>query len=554
MDKKQTTIVRSVYTYGVRSAANLMTFASLALATPLAAEVTFETRVLSGIQAPGTASGVTFDHLGYPTINAAGQIAFLGHVNDTDVNTPIPDGGIWSETAGSIGNPGLVALEGDTAPGTPPDVKFSGFAGPVLNDAGQIAFRAVIQGPGVDHTNNFVIWSQAAGANSPLELIVRDGDAPPDTPPDVAFTGISTPILNRAGQIAFSAQLSTLSSNGFSDRGFWSNALGPLGNIKPVVRTGDSAPGTKPGITFSHIDTGISVVNDVGQIAFWAQLTGPDVDRNNDTGIWSEVAGSPGKFKLVARTGDKAPGTKSGVTFRRFTSLAFNDAGQTAFRGRLTGTGVDGTNNEGVWSEAAGSPGKLRLVARTGDAAPGTGRGVVFGRLKWAPALNNDGQIAFRGMLSGTGVDKSNSDGIWSKAAGSAGKLRLVARTGDAAPGAGAGVVFSRLQWDPVLNNAGQIAFRGELFGAGVDLSNNAGIWITDADGQPTLIIQKGDLLDVDNDSLNEEIRTVASININWEYDQPAFFNDAGQLAFRATFTDGTEGIFVATIPSPPPA
>ena len=45
-----------------------------------------------------------------------------------------------------------------------------------------------------------------------------------------------------------------------------------------------------------------------------------------------------------------------------------NDAGQVAFRANLTGSGVDSTNYQGVWSEGSGS---LALVARTGSQAPG---------------------------------------------------------------------------------------------------------------------------------------------------------------------------------------
>ena len=41
----------------------------------------------------------------------------------------------------------------------------------------------------------------------------------------------------------------------------------------------------------------------------------------------------------------------------------------------LTGSGVDSTNNAGIWSEGSGS---LALVARSGSQAPGTPSGVNF--------------------------------------------------------------------------------------------------------------------------------------------------------------------------------
>ena len=53
-----------------------------------------------------------------------------------------------------------------------------------------------------------------------------------------------------------------------------------------------------------------------------------------------------------------------------------NDAGQTAFVGFLTGNGTTADNDSGLWSEGQGNG--LALVARAGDAAPGLGSGVTL--------------------------------------------------------------------------------------------------------------------------------------------------------------------------------
>ena len=53
-------------------------------------------------------------------------------------------------------------------------------------------------------------------------------------------------------------------------------------------------------------------------------------------------------------------------------SPVLNDAGQTAFAARLTGSGVRFHNNSGIW--ATDRTGVLQLIARTGDpleVAPG---------------------------------------------------------------------------------------------------------------------------------------------------------------------------------------
>lgn len=80
---------------------------------------------------------------------------------------------------------------------------------------------------------------------------------------------------------------------------------------------------------------------------------------------------------LTGTDGPLGPGLGAGVYFSDFFSPpVLNEAGQTAFRGILTGTGVTVSNNEGIWSETGGAG--LALVARTGDHAPGTATGVNF--------------------------------------------------------------------------------------------------------------------------------------------------------------------------------
>ena len=175
-------------------------------------------------------------------------------------------------------------------------------------------------------------------------------------------------------------------------------------------------------------------------------------------------------LRTVAISGQQAPGTPGGVTYDSFGSHydslrgfffrgpVLNDAGQTAFRADLTGSGVSSTNNHGVWSEGSGS---LALVARTGSQAPGRRSGVNF-RIDptlelFSPVLNDAGQTAFYGGLTDGNV------GLWSEGCGG---LNLVARSGMQAPGAPVGVNLSfstglnpfHLDW-PKLNDAGQTAF-----------------------------------------------------------------------------------------------
>ena len=88
-----------------------------------------------------------------------------------------------------------------------------------------------------------------------------------------------------------------------------------------------------------------------------------------------------------------------------------NDAGQTAFHGTLTGSGMDTTNDVGIWSEGSGS---LALVAREGSQAPGTPSGVNYSDIYLPSVLNHVGQTAFCRLISSDG-----GSGIWSEGSGS---------------------------------------------------------------------------------------------------------------------------------------
>ncbi|MEM1110199.1 MAG: choice-of-anchor tandem repeat NxxGxxAF-containing protein [Planctomycetota bacterium] len=516
------------------------------------AQLAFETVVLTGDAAPGTGMGVTYNLFEFPVINEAGQIAFSGFFGGTGVDAT-NDSGIWVTDVVS-GTPSLIAREGSAAPGTGSDVNFNSFNEILLNGAGQAVFRGGLDGTGVDASNDMGIWATDAVSGTP-GLVVRKGDAAPGTETGVRFSSLNTPLFNGAGQAAFTAGLSDTGVNGSKGLGIWvTDAVSGTPGL--VARSGDAAPGTGPGVSYTSSSSFRPVLNGAGQIAFRSGLTGTGVDTSNDSGIWitDAVSGTPG---LVAREGDAAPGTGSGggVSYSGFNNVVVNDAGQTAFRAGLAGAGVDTSNDSGIWvtDAVSGTPG---LVAREGDAAPGVGPGVSPGVSFsgfFNPVLNGAGQAAFLGFLGGTGVDGTNDSGIWVTDAVT-GTPSLIAREGDAAPGTDPGVSFSAFS-NVILNGAGQTLIVADIVGTGVDPINETGIWATDLEGILRLVIRTGDLFDVDDDPMVEDMRQVVFASIfadtGNEDGRRSSFNDNGQLAFKATFTDGSEGIFVTTIPEP---
>ena len=113
------------------------------LSTILARSASGEWSIIAqtGLQAPGTATGVAFDLLSFPIINGIGQIAFQGTLKGLgDVISDTTDSGAWAtDENGAIV---LIAREGDTfdvKPGFPATVRSAEIGG--FNSNGQLAMN-----------------------------------------------------------------------------------------------------------------------------------------------------------------------------------------------------------------------------------------------------------------------------------------------------------------------------------------------------------------------------------------------------------------------------
>ena len=127
-------------------------------------------------------------------------------------------------------------------------------------------------------------------------------------------------------------------------------------------------------------------------------------------------------------------------------------------------------------------------------------------------------------------------------------------REGDAAPGAGSGFVFKNKSGNPfgqyLLNNDGRAAFTASFGLAGDDSSSNFGLWAEDPSGGLALVLSAGEAIEVapgDFRTLSSQTPFVLALGAGVENGDPTYFNDAGQIAFRASFTDGSAGIFLAS-------
>jgi hypothetical protein len=517
-----------------RSRHSLKSFLVALLCAPtfndgVSSATTLRTVALSGQHAPGMPAGVEFSNvfgLHAPVINGAGRAAFYANLTGSGI-TSSNSVSIWSEGSNSLA---LVAQENSQAPGAPSGARFLSLDIPALNVVGQTAIHGIAFGSGV---NAGGVWLSDSGT---LKLVALEGTRAPGTPSGVNFQNLSvfTPLLNSGGKTAFFASLTGSGVDATNYEGIWS---GGVGNLNLVARRGSRAAGTPTGVVFATSSN--PVLNAAGNTAFNSQISGPGVTPSNDQGIWS---GSAGSLTLVVRNGNLAPGIP-GVNIWSLGHPVINEAGKTAFWSGLSGSGVDAFNDEALWLGGAGS---MHLIVRAGTQAPGAPNGANF--FDFQPSslvLNAAERIAFVADLIGSGVTGTNDQGIWSDGLGT---LSQIARTGSQAAGiATTGVTYEFLS-PPVLNAAGQVAFSATLSGVGVTALNNLGIWGNDEQGVVKLIARTGDLLEV----APSDFRTISILEFVGKTGngdgRPSGFNDAGQVAFYAGFTNGTGGVFVSNV------
>ena len=219
--------------------------------------------VREGDTAPGAGEGVFFVSLGDPALNNQGQIAFVTDLDGPSVTNP-NDSAIFSDFEGELS---IVVRAGDTAPVAGEGVYFDSFSNPALNDQGEIAFQAALEGDGVTFSNRQAIFSDVGGT---LSLVVREGDAAPGTQDGVFFDFLADPVLNNQGDVFIEANL-TGPGLGFGDTGIFVKSDGELSLLLlegDIIDFGDGDLATINALTLSN-----NGFNDLGQIAFFATLS-----------------------------------------------------------------------------------------------------------------------------------------------------------------------------------------------------------------------------------------------------------------------------------------
>ncbi len=488
-----------------------------------------QTVAISGTAAPGNNPGTTITGVNYsgPSISPNGTLVFPGNLSNEST-------GIFAGT--SPANLQLVAQQSQYAPGTAGQF-LTGNTSPPINATNEIAAGAFLWPGvgGVGSNNDEGVW---IGFPSAATLVAREGSPAPYPPGDKfgSFSGTfstQAPVLNDQGLVAFQSGLQNSAGTPISGAVDW---ILYGGTLQPVIATGAPVTGQAPGTSFTSIGSpGLTATQQVlysGAYSVPGGATG--------SGIW---LATPGFTIPVAATGQSAPGTLgdtfASVSYRSTsdgTNVHANQVGGTIYFASIAGPGVTpGTNDQGVW---IGGIGPSASVARQGDAAPGL-PGDSFSSFS-DTGISNVSIYGIMATVAGPGITSSNSTGIWT---GQPGNLHLVIRNGDTiADGASAPLNVTGLDHF-TMNDFGQILTQladGSLVG-----TNHA--------GQLTIVARPGDQLEV----APGDFRTISLITPlagGETVGGATALNDAGIVAFAATFTDGTSGAFTSaalTVPEP---
>lgn len=485
-----------------------------------------------------------------------------------------------------------VAVQGQAVPGVPGATwaQFLGGFGigsPVLSNTGEVAFRAFMSGP--PSGSDTGIFSGMPGATMPW---TREGSALPTGGGVFGHTSSNQegfPVIGaggvRAGHVPATGGASIV--------------IGGAGGPTIAHRVGHAAVGLPAGVTMSSYLSD-PTVSDSGAYSFRAWLAGGGFDFR--VALYSNHGGS---MVPLAVTGNAVPGM-AGATFNAFGPATFGGS-STAFEA-VTSAG------QAIMSDRSGS---LAPLVKAGDVAPSSG-GATFTTVRTptlgvphAPAYSATGRVAFMANLS------NGSTGLYTDAGGALRKIGqqfeaipgmagaswgsfsltppvsinsrgdvsfyneafiggfsndtvfvdrgstidIIAREGGASPIPG--LAYGTIDKNSIrLNNSGLVAFVSALSGAGVNSSNDMGLFAIDQVGSaPIMVLREGDTFDVFGDG--SVFKTISLFEFSIQSDSNQFtpspglggghaaFNDHDTLAFLLRFTDGTQGIYTARVPGP---
>lgn len=304
--------------------------------------------------------GTVTSLLGERVVNSQGTIAYGAHLNG---------GAATQAIIRTDGRRTISIVRDDTGP--PTGGSFTALLSLDMNDRGQVAFKSEMIGGSADHG----IFRGEGGRLTPV--FVTNQFAPGGG----TFEDCGTPSINAHGRVVAICLLANSPGRAGLFAGDGTNTVAIALDGQPAPKGGHYEAGI---VSF----TGTTRINDNGDVAFQARLTG---------GIFGMFRGNGRRTTTLALAGTSAPGTTG--TFQSFGDVfELGNDGRVAFVAKLaTGIGgVDSSNNTGIWIGTSDED--LQLLVRTGEVIDGKVlTELPFGGVVGHPLDINENSLLWRG-------------------------------------------------------------------------------------------------------------------------------------------------------------
>jgi hypothetical protein len=456
-----------------------------------------------------------------PVVNLTGDVAFQASLELGGPVTATMDSGLFLNNGTTV----VSVVEGQQEYGTPLDIDGDGInddkvtfgvfsnlfladRNPANNNQPDLGFNATLAGKSDDEpltkNNNRGFFHDDPANPGVTEVRTNDYLNESSTWGDgAAFLGsFNTPVREAFDNTAlFTGKMVGIPA--VRDTGLFAS----LPNV--VLQEEDPAPNTADGVEFGDL-TGTPTVNAANTMAFRATLRGEGVTSKNDSALYTVVdynaAPTALNYRLRLREGEEIAGPGNlplleTATVSSVNEPRINGSGKIAVLANLSiGSGtpaVSKANDTVILSDLLTSDYSFSIVAREGDTARDENGAEISG-VKFvsfvSPVLVTNNAVVFTAKISGSGVTKNNSTGIWLWDGNS---TYQIARTGAVAQGViPSGPVFKTLG-APLANSNGRVAFTASISGSGVTAANDTGLWTITEDGVvPFLRLREGDVYD----------------------------------------------------------
>jgi len=487
--------------------------------------------------APGVTDG-KFLSVDSPAIDSFGDLVFKASLTGVSKPSPITNAnntGIWYYTGSSSS---LLARTGTSAPDTLGAV-YSSLSDPAMHEDGSVIFGGGLAGGDVlkNKSNATGVWLSDGMATN---LVVRSGNSAADQP-DSQYQQFTQIVTQTATDVAFLATLTGTGIKPKNNTGLWGADLSGTHHL--IIGTGDSILAGTGQRTVATINAFPITTKERGQSrsvdTVDGNLTFVLTFTDKSSAICAATPQASGfGLEFVAATWDASVPGLGQTKWSAFGNPAVNSNGSVAFEATLVDTTTK-AKGSCIWLDSGTTPALLEL---SGQTAPDCS-GALYATFE-DPVLNHNDQVAFIGSLQ---VAKNlatakTASGIW---ANTSGTMRLVARTGSAAPGV-AGGLFSEFD-QIVLPDSGGPIFLAKV--TGVKANQNTGVWSSDIHGQSTLLLQTGNRMNVNGVSKIVTAFTIFTACPQVSGQSRSFDASTRKVAFLVTFSDKTWAIIQMVAP-----